>query len=178
MNFNLSNRYGHMGARGGLGLQNVNPKPVPQDDKKVGEQTDKAPVDAQNKVPARVMSNRPSLVYSPSIPHNKPKSELPPTKTPGNNTPGKTTSAKPIYETIWDGTPRYDNDGILTGFGGPIRHQVGVTVGRGDNLWGIAQGRLGSGASAYDVLLEVARLADLNGISNPNRIFVGQEIMF
>lgn len=48
--------------------------------------------------------------------------------------------------------------------------QTSYIVKQGDHLWDIAQSELGNGARYMEI-------AELNGISNPNRISVGQELL-
>jgi nucleoid-associated protein YgaU len=55
--------------------------------------------------------------------------------------------------------------------GGP-----GLTVRAGDTLWGIAERRVGGEASDASVAREVARLASLNDLSDPDLIYAGQRL--
>jgi outer membrane biosynthesis protein TonB len=51
-----------------------------------------------------------------------------------------------------------------------------LVVHAGDNLWSIAQRRLGSGAAPAAVLREVDRLSSLNDLRDPDLIFAGQRL--
>ena len=51
-------------------------------------------------------------------------------------------------------------------------------VQRGESLWSIAKSLLGGNASNAEIQAKVKELAAMNGISNPNRIYPGQQINY